>query len=63
MYCLFNKNISSARTRTVAYFALNTDTVLGENQLYFASELNWTGVMKTIPALDPAQGSLAKVFM
>ena len=47
----------------MAYFALNTDTVLGENQLYFASELNWTGVMKTIPALDPAQGSLAKVFM
>lgn len=75
MYCLFSKNISSARTCTVAYFVHNTDAVLCVNQLHFVSELTCTGGWKTVPALDhhtglcrivlhvAADGSLSSIFL
>lgn len=34
------KNQAPVRTWTIAYSVCNTDVVLGENQLYFMSELN-----------------------
>lgn len=43
------KNISSARTWTMANFVHNTDNKLFENKLCFVSELNWSGVMKNYP--------------